>query len=326
MAKLSTILLNGDLIQLDKYSDVKFVVVDGVLLKYNGNDKNVLVPTTINEIYLQAFAGSNMESIIIPDSVKKIGAKAFEDCRQLVSVVLPEGIETLENGTFLRCWSLRSVQLPESLTTIKDGVFWECHSLESIKLPAKVKTIGKDAFLGCQKLQEVILPNALQELGDGCFDVCDNLKKVVFPETIKKIGDTKMSKTVKKYINIDGTPLCYVTTTKQYAKQFDKKVNIDEFENGYAQIAYMPKTDLEINKMTQAVANRILKVLTLIDTTLWLDYARYADDKNMKHIVAKMDKLAKPLKNKKADKENKILLMNMRGAFRLNENYNSTGG
>ena len=60
MAKLSTILLNGDLIQLDKYSDVKFVVVDGVLLKYNGNDKNVLVPTTINEIYLQAFEGSNI--------------------------------------------------------------------------------------------------------------------------------------------------------------------------------------------------------------------------------------------------------------------------
>ena len=33
-----------------------------------------------------------------------------------------------------------------------------------------------------------------------------------------------------------------------------------------------------------------------------------------------MDKLAKPLKNKKADKENKIMLMNIRGAFMLNDN------
>ena len=46
----------------------------------------------------------------------------------------------------------------------------------------------------------------------------------------------------------------------------------------------------------------------------------YADDKNLKSILSKMDKLAKPLKNKRADKENKILLMNIRGAFMLNSN------
>lgn len=160
----------------------------------------------------------------------------------------------------------------------------------------------------------------MQELGDGCFEVCDSLKKVVLPETIKKIGDTKMYKTVKKYITIDGSPLCYVPAAKQYAKQFNKKVNIDEYEKGYAEIAYMPKTDLEISKMTQTTANRILKVLCLMETTLWLDYARYADDKNIKYILSKMDKLSKPQKNKKADKENKILLMNIRGAFMLNRN------
>ena len=320
MARLSTIFMNGQVIQLDRYSDVEFVIVDGVLVKYNGNSKNIVIPTTVNEIYLQAFAGSTIESITIPDSVKKIGARVFEDCRQLVSVILPESIDTLENGTFLRCWDLIEIHLPESLTSIKDGVFWECHSLESIKLPANIKTIGENAFLGCKKLQEIILPAQLQELGDGCFEVCDSLKKVVFPETIKKIGDIKMYKTVKKYITIDGNPLCYVPATKQYAKQFNKKVNIDEYEKGYAEIEHMPKTDLEINKMTRAVANRILRVVSSMESTIWLDYARFADDKNIKYILSKMDKLAKPLKNKKADKENKIMLMNIRGAFMLNDN------
>ncbi len=320
MSRLSTIFINGSIVQLDKYSDVEFVIIDGVLVKYNGNNKDIVIPTTVNEIYLQAFAGSTIESITIPDSVKKIGARAFEDCRQLVSVVLPESIGTLENGTFLRCWDLIEIHLPESLTSIKDGVFWECHSLESIKLPANIKNIGENAFLGCKKLQEIILPSQLQELGDGCFEVCDSLKKVVFPETTKKIGDTKMYKTVKKYITIDGNPLCYVPTAKQYAKQFSKKVNIDEYEKGYAEIEYMPKTDLEINKMTREVANRILRVVSSMEPTIWLDYARYADDKNIKYILSKMDKLAKPLKNKKVDKENKIMLMNIRGAFMLNDN------
>lgn len=318
MSRLSTIFLNGSIIQLDRYADVEFVIVDGVLVKYNGNAQDVVVPTTVNEIYLQSFAGSSIESITIPDSVKKIGARAFEDCRQLVSVVLPESIDTLENGTFLRCWNLTDIHLPQNLTSIKDGVFWECHSLESINLPANIKTIGENAFLGCKKLQEIILPAQLQELGDGCFEVCDSLKKVVFPETIKKIGDTKMYKTVKKYITIDGNPLCYVPTAKQYAKQFNKKVNIDEYEKGYTKVEYMPKTDLEINKMTQASANRILRVVSSMESTIWMDYARYADDKNIKYILSKMDKLAKPLKNKKADKENKIMLMNLRGAFMLN--------
>lgn len=320
MSRLSTIFLNGNIIQLDKYADVEFVIVDGVLVKYNGNTKNVVVPTTVSEIYLQSFAGSTIESITIPGSVKKIGARAFEACRQLASVVLPESIDTLENGTFLRCWNLTDIHLPQNLTSIKDGVFWECHSLESITLPSKIKTIGKDVFLGCKKLQEITLPVELQELGDGCFEVCDSLKMVVFPETIKKIGDTKMYKTVKKYITIDGKHLCYVPASKRYAKQFDKKVDINEYEKGYAEIEYMPKTDLEINKMTQTVANRILSVLSLMEATIWLDYARYADSKHIKYILSKMDRLAKPLKNKKADKENKIMLMNIRGAFMLNAN------
>ena len=223
MSMLNTVFMNGSPIQLDKYADVEFVILDGVLVKYNGTSKNVVIPSIVNEIYLLSFAGSTIESITIPDSVKKIGARAFEDCRQLVSVVLPESIDTLENGTFLRCWKLTDIHLPKTLTAIKDGVFWECHSLETITLPANLKTIGENAFLGCKKLQEITLPAELQKLGDGCFDVCDNLKMVVFPETIKKIGDTKMYKSVKKYITIDGKPLCYVPAAKRYAKQFDKK-------------------------------------------------------------------------------------------------------
>lgn len=319
MARLSTTIINGQIVQLDQHSEEEFVILDGILLKYNGQNKNVIVPTTVNEIYLQAFAGSSIESIKIPNSVTKIGGRAFEDCRQLVSVVLPDSIDTLNNGTFLRCWSLTDIHLPESLSSIESGVFWECHSLENIILPANVKHIGENAFLGCRKLKEITLPAGLQELGDGCFEVCDGLKQVVLPETIKKVGDTKMYKTVKKYITIDGKPLCYVPAAKQYAKQFNKKVNVEEYEKGYAQIARMPNTDSEIAKMTPAIANRILKVLTLIETSIWLDYARYADNKNIKNVLSKMDKLAKPLKNKKADKENKVLLMNIRGAFMLND-------
>jgi hypothetical protein len=304
---------------LHQYSDVEFVIIDGILLRYNGENKEVVIPSTVTEIYLQAFAFTPVEKITIPDSVKKIGARAFE-ASKLKSITLPEGITTLENGTFSRCWDLAEIQLPQSICVIKDRVFLECHSLENIVLPENVKSIGNEAFFACKNLQEIILPAQLQEVGNGCFGVCDNLKKVVFPETIKKIGDTQMYKSVKKYIIIDDTAMCYLPASSRYAKQFDKKVNIEDYKTGYAKIEIMAKTDSEINKMTQSTANRLLKVLTLMDDSLWLDYARFADEKNNKKIIQKMEKLAKPVKNRKADKEKKILLMNMRGAFMLNSN------
>lgn len=317
--KLNLAIINGKTIHIHEHVDEEFVIVDGVLLAYNGMEDNITIPEAVTETFVQALHACKVKSIVVPNTVKKIGAKSFQNCSKLENITIPEGVETLENATFMHCFSLKEISLPDSITTIKNGVFWECHNLEFIKLPDNLVTIGEDSFLGCQKLKELVLPDTVTEIGDNCFETCVGLKKIVFPEKIRKIGDTKILKSTKKYVRIDGEELCYVSSAKQYAKQFNKKVDVEKFETTYANIEYMPKTDAEVKEISRAIVNRILKVLVLVDENLWLDYARFADEKSLKNVFAKMEKLSKTLKDKKKDKHNKILLINMRGALMLNE-------
>lgn len=57
------------------------VIENGVLVKYNGNDKNVVIPNTVEVIGEHAFfAAHSMETLKIPNTVKEIQDSAFSCC------------------------------------------------------------------------------------------------------------------------------------------------------------------------------------------------------------------------------------------------------
>ena len=49
-----------------------------VLWKYEGDSKEVIIPSHINIIAQDAFRGSSVESVVLPDSVGIIGANALQ--------------------------------------------------------------------------------------------------------------------------------------------------------------------------------------------------------------------------------------------------------
>lgn len=51
--------------------------------------------STLEEIGSWCFSGSGIEEFYAPQNLKKIGANAFADCKNLKTVVLNEGLETL---------------------------------------------------------------------------------------------------------------------------------------------------------------------------------------------------------------------------------------
>lgn len=58
-----------------------FVINDGVLKKYTGNDVDVVIPDGVTSIGDNAFSHcSSLENIEIPNSVTSIGNSAFGDC------------------------------------------------------------------------------------------------------------------------------------------------------------------------------------------------------------------------------------------------------
>ena len=99
----------------------------------------------------------NIVSIIIPDSVTRIGEYAFCDCTSLTSIEIPNNLCSIGNSAFSGCKSLESIVIPDSVTRIGEYAFSHCTSFEFFEIPDSVKTIGSNAFNGCTNLKEIIV-------------------------------------------------------------------------------------------------------------------------------------------------------------------------
>ncbi len=76
---------------------------DGVytLVKYNGTDTHVTVPSIIDIIDDRAFEGNqNIEEVTIKNGVKNIGWFAFQNCTNLKTVTIPKSVTDIGQFAF----------------------------------------------------------------------------------------------------------------------------------------------------------------------------------------------------------------------------------
>lgn len=88
----------------------------------------------------------NLTSVVLPESVKKVGKSTFEQCQSLESIDLSGVTELDTENLFTNCYSLKSVVLPDNLTEIGPYMFSNCKSLVSLTIPQSVTVIGKMPF------------------------------------------------------------------------------------------------------------------------------------------------------------------------------------
>ena len=97
----------------------EFEMEGSVLVKYNGNRRDVVIPGTVTEIAEFAFGeNSRITSVTIPESVMTIGNMAFVGCNNLNEVYFegsfPDSFGNADENVFLYCSSLLIVYYPEN--------------------------------------------------------------------------------------------------------------------------------------------------------------------------------------------------------------------
>ena len=122
----------------------------------------------VTEIAEDCFLGSAVTSFQIQNSIKKIGARAFNSCDALESFYMYDSVEEVGNFAFASCTALKSVRLSENLTVL-DELFYGCTSLFEAELGSRIIEIKDLSFFGCTALTAIDLPAGLQRLGTMAF-------------------------------------------------------------------------------------------------------------------------------------------------------------
>ena len=162
-----------------------FVIRGGVLVKYNGEGVDVVVPDNVVCVGKGAFSElKGIKSVVLPEGVEEIGLAAFTHCTRLESVVLPSTLTTIEYAAFDHCEALRRVVIPRSVKTLANSAFEYCFGLKEVLLPEGLISIGNRAFLGCVSLSSITLPSSLQMIGSSAFSYCLSLSEMTIPKEL----------------------------------------------------------------------------------------------------------------------------------------------
>lgn len=146
-----------------------------------GTITDIVLPKYLVEIGEDAFRGSDIASVEMPNTVKRLGVHAFADCKNLKNVTLSSSLTLIPMGAFSGCEALEELQVPASVKKIADLAF-EASGLKEMELPMGVEMVGAGAFFNCQQLEKLAFPNSLKRLGVCSFLYCNKLKSLTLPD------------------------------------------------------------------------------------------------------------------------------------------------
>lgn len=127
------------------------------------NLADVTLPNTVTEIGEYAFVGGSLsiiggdyrygvKNINIPDSVKIVGAHAFEVTR-LTEITIPASVETIGKYAFHGCESLENARIESPL--MGDYMFTRCGNLSKLTIAVNCKTFGANMLTYCRSLEAI---------------------------------------------------------------------------------------------------------------------------------------------------------------------------
>ena len=233
----------------------------------NKNIKKVVIKKGVTAIADFAFKGcKKLKEIILPSTLKKIGAYAFEDC-PIKNITIPKSVKSIEPGAFAGS-SIKSITIPKTVKKLGEGVFGDCKKLESITMPGNIGVI---------KYEE---PDDEYQPKSFVGDSCKSLKKIKFTtaldinilKRVGKSGGFEVLANDPKYKSVngllyskDGKTLLRIPLGRKRVVISDKCTTVTAGSYGYEMY-------LADSAMNEIVFPKTVKKVILDDTLLGPSY------------------------------------------------------
>lgn len=157
--------------------------------------RTVTIPETVTKIGNRAFEmcpDLTVVAIIPPQSpdtgLKHIEYQAFEGCQQLAACTLPETVTKMDRWAFSGCTALREMPLPDGLTDVSDHLLSGCKSITKAAIPAGMTTVPPQMFSSCDNLSEVTIHEGVTKIEAEAFKDCKSLHEITLPESLTLIS------------------------------------------------------------------------------------------------------------------------------------------
>ena len=119
---------------------------------------NCLIKTSDNTLMV------GCRNSTIPDYIVTVADGAFKNCDELKKIVIPESVKSIGAEAFYNCISVTEITIQgNNLESIGHNAFVYCLRVQKITLPVSIRSIGSHAFLYCTGMEKISYTGTSQE-------------------------------------------------------------------------------------------------------------------------------------------------------------------
>ena len=168
-----------------------------------------LSQTKLTKLPASTFVYTGVEEVLLPATLKEIGAQAFLKTSQLKTIEIPENVKTIGLEAF-RESSVTTMKLPNGVTTMAQRAFYYCPELAEVTTYGSTFNDDPEAMIhpycleGCPKLARFEIPESIRILGQGLLGGNRKVTQLTIPANVTQINFSAFNNTSIKEVKVEG--------------------------------------------------------------------------------------------------------------------------